>query len=92
MSAETSGEPIDRARSHVCATAASRWLWHCDNHGTHGNADSQDEAEVYAEAHHEYFARQRAGAPCPVVVWLHTPHESADDAAAQLFSGVQLAG
>ena len=61
------------ARDHACASTVAGWLWHCDNHDTHGNADSQDEAEVYAETHHEYFAKQHGGNPCEVLVWLRTP-------------------
>jgi len=27
------------------------WYWYCDEHDTHGNADSEDEAEFISEAH-----------------------------------------
>jgi hypothetical protein len=35
-----------------CTT--SGWYWYCDVHDTHGNADTQDEAEAISEAHQEY--------------------------------------
>ena len=84
----TSADPLpplhDRALNDACATTVTGWLWHCDNHDTHGNADSRDEAEVYAEAHHEYFAKQHGGDPCDVVVWLRTPHPRGEGATTTL--------
>ena len=32
------------------------WYWYCDVHDTHGNADSQDEAEYMAAMHETYQA------------------------------------
>ena len=52
------------------------------NHDTHGNADSQDEAEEYAEVHRTHFAEEQDDERCDVVVWLRTPHERSDDAEA----------
>jgi hypothetical protein len=31
------------------------WVWYCDVHDTHGNADSEDEAEWVAVAHENFF-------------------------------------
>ena len=31
------------------------WVWYCDVHDTHGNADSEDEAEYVASAHEGFF-------------------------------------
>jgi hypothetical protein len=59
----------------VCSSTVAGWLWYCDIHDTHGNADSEEEAEVYADAHREHFADQQDDEPCDVVVWLRTPHE-----------------
>jgi len=30
------------------------WLWYCDVHDTHGNADSQREAQFMAKAHEQF--------------------------------------
>ena len=38
--------------SNGCTIAG--WFWYCDLHDTHGNADSEDEAEFIAEAHLEF--------------------------------------
>jgi len=31
------------------------WVWYCDVHDSHGNADSEDEAEYVASAHEGFF-------------------------------------
>jgi hypothetical protein len=31
------------------------WLWFCDVHDTHGNADSQDEAHYVSASHEEFY-------------------------------------
>jgi hypothetical protein len=64
----------------ICPSTVAGWLWYCDNHDTHGNADTQDEAQAYAEAHREHFADDQADDPCDVIVWLRTPHERSADA------------
>lgn len=38
-----------------CPTTIGGWIWYCDEHDTHGNADSEEEAEFMADAHVEYF-------------------------------------
>ena len=30
------------------------WLWYCDEHDTHGNAESEEEADVLGHAHQMY--------------------------------------
>jgi hypothetical protein len=39
-----------------CSVAG--WLWYCDVHDTHGNADSKEEAEAVSEAHEEFHFLQ----------------------------------
>jgi predicted DNA-binding transcriptional regulator AlpA len=34
-----------------CRDTTEGWLWYCDEHDTHGNADSRDEARFVASAH-----------------------------------------
>ena len=38
-----------------CPTTIDGWVWYCDEHQTHGNADSEEEAEHMSEAHVEFF-------------------------------------
>jgi hypothetical protein len=47
-------------------------------HDTHGNADSEEEAQLCAEAHREFWMDQdEDDEPCDVWVWLRTSHERA---------------
>jgi hypothetical protein len=41
-----------------CKSTVTGWLWWCDEHDTHGNADSEDEAAVMAGAHEDYFNQE----------------------------------
>jgi len=66
--------------TYICSSTQAGWLWYCDEHDTHGNADTREEAETYASAHRDYFADEQDGEPCPVIVWLRTPHERSSDA------------
>jgi hypothetical protein len=34
----------------------SGWLWYCDVHDTHGNADLKTEAETVSKAHEQFWA------------------------------------
>ncbi len=65
------------AMERICPETDRGWLWYCDEHDTHGNADSQLEAEHMARAHTDYFAREgrRAEEPCEPVVWRRAPNE-----------------
>ena len=56
----------------VCAETTSGWLWYCDVHDTHGNADSQDEAVVVSEAHRIYFLHlgDQEDEPCAIEIWM----------------------
>jgi hypothetical protein len=76
------GESMDildvTAMESVCPQTVAGWLWYCDEHDTHGNADSEEEAEHCADAHSEYMlmingAEDAIG--CRTVVWYRTPHE-----------------
>jgi hypothetical protein len=45
-------KPLDlSAMESVCSATTNGWLWYCDECDTHGNADSQEEAEHMADAH-----------------------------------------
>ena len=63
----------------VCAETTSGWLWYCDVHDTHGNADSQDEATIVSDAHRTYFLdlSDQEDEPCAIEIWMRTPHERA---------------
>jgi len=37
------------------------WFWYCDVHDTHGNADSEAEAEYVATSHEEFWVLQEVG-------------------------------
>lgn len=72
--------PPDRlhafAQGAVCCATGSGWLWYCDEHDTHGNADSEAEAETLAEVHSDFFDedyRER----CTTIVWRRTSRASA---------------
>jgi hypothetical protein len=45
------------------------WVWYCDEHDTHGNADTEDEAEYLADAHREFCADPYDLEGCEVTVW-----------------------
>ena len=72
--------PLDVvAMEAVCSESVNGWLWYCDQHDTHGNADSQDEVEHMADAHVEFFLED-GDDPCAVMTWFRTPHERASQA------------
>ncbi len=69
------------ASETVCTATIAGWLWYCDEHDTHGNADSEDEARRMADAHGDYFldlARGDDPDPCEIIVWMRAEHERAD--------------
>jgi hypothetical protein len=41
--------------TNQCASTQAGYTWYCDEHDTHGNADSEAEATWTGEAHREYF-------------------------------------
>lgn len=62
----------------VCRDTVSGWLWYCDVHDTHGNADSQDEAQHMADAHRDYFwdpEDEEYEEGCAIEIWMRTEHE-----------------
>jgi hypothetical protein len=88
MSDELRPDPLSiSATESVCPETAAAWLYYCDQHDTHGNADTKAEADHMRAAHIAYFleADRRAAVqsgyddhepdPCQVLVWLRTPHE-----------------
>lgn len=50
-------------RVTCCASTVAGWLWYCDDHDTHGNADSEHEAEAMSRFH----------------MWLHQDSPDPDD-------------
>lgn len=60
----------------ICSDTADGWLWYCDEHDTHGNADDQGEAEYLAAAHRAWHQRSSRYETCPeLIVWRRTPTE-----------------
>jgi len=41
-----------------CASTRRGFVWYCDLHDTHGNADTRAEAEYVAAAHEQFFKLQ----------------------------------
>lgn len=69
------------ASEGVCPDTINGWLWYCDEHDTHGNADSEDEARHMADAHVDYsleLEEDEDPDPCEVIVWMRTEHERTD--------------
>jgi len=60
------------AQENVCSDTTNGWLWYCDVHDTHGNADSQDEADLLADTHAMFMDDEEG---CDLVIWQRTPHE-----------------
>jgi hypothetical protein len=50
----------DVVQRTVCPATIAGWLWYCDEHGTHGNADSEDEAAAMVDVHVRYFTADTA--------------------------------
>jgi hypothetical protein len=59
----------------VCPQTVAGWLWYCDEHDAHGNGDSEDEVQAYADTHREYLADVTPDPPCEVIVWERAPHD-----------------
>ena len=62
----------------LCSDTVAGWLWYCDLHDTHGNADSRAEAKHVAHAHrlfHAEAAGNDADESCDIVVWMRPDHE-----------------
>ena len=63
------------ATEGVCSDTVNGWLWYCDEHDTHGNADSEGEARRIGFAHVDYFVDEHDADPCEIIVWYRTEHE-----------------
>jgi hypothetical protein len=48
---------------NACQTTLAGWIWYCDSHATHGNADSAEEADWVATSHMEFFCEDIDGLP-----------------------------
>jgi hypothetical protein len=70
------------ASKNVCADTINGWLWYCDEHDTHGNADTEAEVRHMADAHIRYFLRLDGEDDdpdaCEVIVWMRTKREWTD--------------
>ena len=58
----------------VCPETFQGWIYYCDEHDTHGNADSKHEAQHMASAHTAYFLEHDEGQadPCEVFIFART--------------------
>ena len=63
----------DEAMRQVCPSTMVGWLWYCDEHDTHGNADTESEAEFLADTHTEHLAQ--GDDRCSTIVWQRVQHE-----------------
>jgi hypothetical protein len=66
------------AQEDFCSDTVAGWLWYCDVHDAHGNADSRAEAKHVAHAHrlfHAEAADDDDDEGCDIVVWMRTEHE-----------------
>ena len=66
------------AQEDLCSDTVAGWLWYCDLHDTHGNANSRAEAKHVAHAHREFYAKAvelDEDEACDIVVWMRTDHE-----------------
>ena len=43
------------AQPNICRDTTGGWLWYCDAHDTHGNADSEEEANIVSTAHAQFI-------------------------------------
>jgi hypothetical protein len=75
-------DALDMAfQESVCPQTLRGWLWYCHEHDSHGNADSQEEAECVAGGHEMFWVSQLPedadpdDSPCDVIVWMRTAHE-----------------
>ena len=68
------------AQENICRDTVEAWIWYCDIHDSHGNADSEEEAKAVAAAHRDFHQDETDDDDegCDLVVWLRTGHERAD--------------
>ena len=62
----------------LCSDTVAGWIWYCDVHDTHGNADSRAEAKHVAHAHRLFHAEATEDDDdegCDIVVWMRAEHE-----------------
>jgi hypothetical protein len=68
------------ASRSVCPETVQGWIYYCDEHDTHGNADSEDEARHMASAHTAYFLDHDEGQADPCEVFIFARTYETDDA------------
>jgi hypothetical protein len=63
------------ASRSVCPETVQGWIYYCDEHETHGNADSENEGRHMAAAHVDYFLEHdgETADPCEVFVFARPP-------------------
>lgn len=61
-----------------CESTFLGWVWHCEPHGTHGNADSEDEAYQMRQAHVAFWDLNYESPEC-VVTFGHTTDDETGD-------------
>ena len=61
------------AMGAVCRDTVEAWLWYCDFHDSHGNADTEEEANEVAYAHKLHHLDDED--ECDIIVWYRQPHE-----------------
>lgn len=59
---------FQRVTAACCGSTVAGWLWYCDEHDTHGNADSEEEAWVVGGAHSDYHADGEPDLACDIRV------------------------
>ena len=60
---------LDTMVADSCPITNNGWIYYCDEHDTHGNADSRDEAQVMADAHECYFSwDDKDEGPCDMFI------------------------
>jgi hypothetical protein len=66
LEALAKGELIDPSLGitpGVCETTVSGWVWYCDEHDSHGNADTEDEAVFMFDAHYDFHGHDEECSP-----------------------------
>ena len=54
--------------ANVAPCTLAGWIWYCDVHDTHGNADHEAEAFFMANAHEDFYAEDDDFEGCDLMV------------------------
>ena len=74
----TPQEYMESITPQQCASTAGGWIWYCDTHDTHGNADSQGEAD-YISDHHAIYMDEYADGDCDITVTRGRPNTTSTE-------------